>query len=349
MNRLGLAWGRGLPAVTLLVATVTVGAGTGGDLANDEQALLKEVGLSASDLVKIGHGEIVGRTTDADSSAVALVVAGPVAVPPAFYIEKLRAIESFKTSPEILQIGQLGPSPAASDLARMTLDGADVEDLKECRAHRCGVKLDGDGIARVARGDLQPATASAAMRDFLADYARKYLQTGNSGLIEYRDGSRPRRLADELQLIVEHFGYLQRRWPSLYTAVSNYSGTLPEGLTGFVYWSKEKVGPRPVVSMTHVLITPLNHGTAAIASKQIFASHYSYASVGLTMLIDKGTAEAPRTLVIYVNRSRLDIFDGLFGGLKRSLVRSRARDGAERTMRRLRDRLEQSYRDSRPR
>jgi hypothetical protein len=81
-----------------------------------------------------------------------------------------------------------------------------------------------------------------------------------------------------------------------------------------------------------------------IATKQLYASHYSEASLGVTILLDKGTVEAPRTLVIYVNRSRLDIFGGLLGPIKRPLVRSRAREGAERTMRQLRDRLEREYR-----
>src|SRR5687768_4328273 len=62
----------------------------------DEQALLKELGFSAHDLQKIGRGEVVGRTTQADSSAVALVVAGTIAIPTGFYIDRFRAIESFK-------------------------------------------------------------------------------------------------------------------------------------------------------------------------------------------------------------------------------------------------------------
>ena len=119
------------------------------------------------------------------------------------------------------------------------------------------------------------------------------------------------------------------------------------GTEGFVYWSKEKIGPRAIVSVTHAIINPPREGSAAIATKQIYASYYSHASLGLTILLDRSTGDAPRTRVIYVNRSRLDIFGGLFGGIKRALVRSRARDGAERTMGRVRERVESNYRSRR--
>ena len=86
-----------------------------------------------------------------------------------------------------------------------------------------------------------------------------------------------------------------------------------------------------------------------MATKSIYASHYGDASLGVTMLIEGGTPASPRTLVIYVNRSRLDVLGGVFGAIKRPLVRSRARDGAERTMRALRERTERQYREARTR
>jgi hypothetical protein len=310
----------------------------------DEQALLKELGFSAHDLQKIGRGEVIGRTTQADSSAVALVVAGTIAIPAGFYIEKFRTIESFKKTAEVLQIGRFSNPPSRDDLAALTLDDADVSDLKGCRIDDCGLKLDEQGIGSLARRDAQPGTSAAAMRQYLASYVQRYLESGNAGLVEYRDNSQPRRLADELGVILTRSNFLQRSWPPLYAAVASFSGTRPEGLEHFVYWSKEKVGPRAVISVTHAIISPPQGGSAAIATKQLFASHYSTGSLGVTMLIDKGTTESPRTLVVYVNRSRLDIFGGILGSIKRPLVRSRARDGAERMMRLLRERLERDYR-----
>ena len=336
---IGVCW------LTLLVAAVPVVPGASeGDTGIDEQQLLKQFGFSAQDLQKIGRGEIVGRTTQADASAVALVVAGAIAVPPSYYLERFRAIETFKKSPEILQLGRFGSTPSAADLTALTLDTSDVDDLRDCRVNDCGVKLDAEGIAALARKDARSAESSAAMRQYLAGYVQRYAGKGRAAAIEYRDDSRPKKLSEELRAILEQSSFLREGWPALYGAVADFSGSLPAGLEHFIYWSKEKIGPRAVISVTHAIISPPENGAAAIATKQIYASHYSHASLGVTMLLDKGTPETPRTFLIYVNRSRLDIFGGLLGSIKRPLVRSRAREGAERTMRQLRDRLELEFR-----
>jgi hypothetical protein len=60
--------------------------------------------------------------------------------------------------------------------------------------------------------------------------------------------------------------------------------------------------------------------TALIASKQLYASHYFEGSLGLTVLIDDSTAEGPAVWIAYFNNSSVDAFDGLLGGLKRSLA-----------------------------
>ena len=312
----------------------------------DEAALLKDVGFSPFEVQKIARGETVARTTEADSAAVALAVAGTVAVPAAFYIEKFHAIESFKKTAEVRQIGRFSAPPRPEDVAALLLEEADVDDLRGCRIDDCGLKLDTEGIQKLARPDAQIPTASAAIKPYLAAYASRYVQRGNASLMEYRSTSNPRRLADELRTIVNRSPYLRQRWPVLFGAVANYSGSLPPELDDFLYWSKEKIGPRAVVSITHVIVSPLRQGRAAIATKQIYASHYSDASLGVTMLLEYGTAADPRTRVIYVNRTRLDIFGGLFGSIKRPLVRSRAREGAERTMRGLIEKLEREYRTS---
>lgn len=308
----------------------------------DETALLKEVGFSSHDIERIGRGEIVSRTIDSDGSAVALAVAGTIAVPPTFYLERFRDIESFKKTEEVQQIGRFGSPPAAADMATMTLDQEDIDDLRSCRVGGCGLKLDRRGIEAMARRDTRVETASAALREHLAAYTQRYLKSGNSALMEYHDSSPPGRITEQLHAISTRTPYL-RRWPALFDAVFSFNGTLPSGLEDFVYWSREKVGPRPVVSVTHAIITPPREGVAIVATKQLYVSHYGRASLGVTILLDKGTPAAPRMRIIYQNRSRVDVFGGILGPLKRPLVRSRARESAERMMNGLKVRLEKQY------
>lgn len=332
---------RAISAVTLLAAGLSLG-GTAATF-TDETALLNEIGFTAHEIDRIDRGEIVARTTEADSSAIALAVAGTVPVPAAFYLDRLRDIESFKQTPEVLQIGRFGRPPAASDMTALTLAPEDVDDLRSCRVGNCGFKLDARGIEALARKDAQVHSASAGLREHLAEYVRRYVEGGNGALMEYRDGSRPRHIGDDLRRIGDRSRYLHQRWPALFGAVFGFDGTLPPGFDHFLYWSKETIGPRPVVSVTHVIISPVQDGGAAFATKQIYASHYGNASLGVTMLFDRSTPEAPRTRVVYLNRSRIDLLGGLFGPIKRPVIRSRAREGAERAMRGLRDRLERQY------
>jgi hypothetical protein len=49
--------------------------------------------------------------------------------------------------------------------------------------------------------------------------------------------------------------------------------------------------------------------------------------------------EPGSTVLVYVNRSRIDVLSGFLGGLKRAIVRSRGRSAMEDTLRRIRTRL----------
>lgn len=340
------------PLIAIAVLTLGIAAtGARGDALTASPSagnhLLQQFGFSARELERIAAGEVIGHSLPADGAEVALAVATTIRATPDFYLARLRDIVSFKTSEEVLQIGKVSARPTTADFASLTFENDDVQDLRKCQLDDCGVKLDREGIERLARPNASLSGASAGMREYLAGYTASYLTRGNAALIEYRDDRPPRPLLADLGEILRRSAYLEQGWPELARGVAHFDGTLPPGLDGFLYWSKEKIGPRAVVSVTHAVISPLRDGRAAVATKQVYASHYSDASLGVTMLFERASGAEPRTLVIYANRSRLDVFGGIFGGLKRPIVRSRARDGAMRTMGRLRDRMERQFRAAR--
>ena len=95
--------------------------------------------------------------------------------------------------------------------------------------------------------------------------------------------------------------------------------------------------------MTHLGIVPGEHGSPvayAIASKQIYAMHYFDASLGVTLLVPDTAASPPSTYVVYLNRSRIDLFDGLWGGVARQVVKGKARSLVSDQLGRLRTVLE---------
>lgn len=307
------------------------------------QFLRANAGFSESEIQRTHRGDVIVGNLAVDDHTVGIAATALIAVPPAFFMEQVRDIEEFKKSPEVQQIGRFAHPPSLDDLAQLTIEKGDVDAVRHCRAGDCDFKLDARGIERLravpASGDV-----TAALRAHLVDYVSTYHREGNAALVTYHDRSQPQSLLAEFERIMTASPFIEREWPDLYNGIARFTGTLPAGLDGFTYWSKEKVGPRSAVSLTHLMIRAPQEGVGVVATKQIYASHYTTASLGLTVLVDQSDTRGPRTLVVYLNRTRVDIFGGILGGLKRPLVRSRAKSGAERMMVTLRTKLESEYR-----
>jgi hypothetical protein len=100
--------------------------------------------------------------------------------------------------------------------------------------------------------------------------------------------------------------------------------------------------------VTHLAVTPLAgrpERAYAAASKQIYGTHYFDSSLGITVLVDAPNSSGPGMFLAYVNRSRLDALRGFFGGLKRSVVRSRARSAIGEGLIEARSLVERRYRE----
>ena len=78
-----------------------------------------------------------------------------------------------------------------------------------------------------------------------------------------------------------------------------------------------------------------------IASKQIYATHYFDASLGLTVLVRRG--EGPGYYLMYLNRSRADALKGGFSGLRRAVVEGRTVDGMKKNLFLTKQKLEAGY------
>jgi hypothetical protein len=154
----------------------------------------------------------------------------------------------------------------------------------------------------------------------------------------YADTPSPLNVADEFASLVEADTETWKHVPRLRRHLLEYPAATDEAMSDFIYWSRERVHSRPVISITHVAIAAaVDDGpvTYAIASKQIYAMHYFDASLGLTLLVRDPSAPSPATYVVYLNRSRIDLFDGMFGGVARRIVAGRARSLVAQQLARL--------------
>ena len=57
------------------------------------------------------------------------------------FLKSYRESLTKKSNSAILEIGSIGNTPALADLQNLTLEARDIEDLKECVAGECQVKL----------------------------------------------------------------------------------------------------------------------------------------------------------------------------------------------------------------
>jgi|SRR5262245_10134640 len=75
----------------------------------------------------------------------------------------------------------------------------------------------------------------------------------------------------------------------------------------------------------------------AVITREIFATHYRNASLGLTAVTEDA---AGQRYLVYVNRSQLDLLSGVFGGWKRALVEGKLKSESASVFNEVRRRLE---------
>jgi hypothetical protein len=176
------------------------------------------------------------------------------------------------------------------------------------------------------------------VQQLLVNYVARYRHSGMPATMEYADRMPRLNVGREFASLVDADTIMSDYTPRLRRHLLEYPTSSAEKVTDFVYWSKELVRGRPVISITHVATAAAVDDSPvayAVGSKQIYATHYFDASLGLTLLVPDRTAATPATYVVYLNRSRIDLFDGLFGGVARRMVAGRARGLVAEQLQRL--------------
>jgi hypothetical protein len=289
--------------------------------------------LSPADIRRLDAGKVVSHTLDTSHAAeIATLGIVRIATTPQYYVEQLADIATFKRTDDVLQIGTFSDPPQTGDVAALTLDEGDVRRLQACRVDDCGVQLSAEAIQQFARtvdwrgADATPR-ATRVMRQLLVDYVARYRETGATALMKYTDSSPRLDVRTEFAALVDGDPVTWRHLGDLRQHLLEYPNDRLDA-TDVIYWSKERVYKRPVISVTHMSImrqaddAPIRF---AIASKQIYAMHYFDASLGLTLLVPDGSSSSPATYVVYLNRSRIDLFHGVFGTVARRIVSAKAR------------------------
>lgn len=331
------------PLLRFAVAALSITAGPAASQAAeqpmDPKTLIAFLGFTENESEKAARGEVAAKIIGTrEKREVAIVGVSRVEANTECFLARFQDIETFKRNPAVLRIGKLAPPIGIDDLERLTLDAKDISSLRDCRPGDCSVKLPAGTIEQLRRevnwsSPYHAVHAQAVFRERLFDYLQRYLSEGNAALIEYQDKSMPVYLEEQFRSVLEARPSLAALIPAFYEHLADDPAAPLSGVEEFLYWSTENFGFKPVTSVTHVMIFRQS-GHAAIASKQIYASHYFDASLGLTFVLDD--PDSPGTMYLaYLNRSRIDLLGGFFGGLRRLVLRGRLMDGFKKNLRQV--------------
>jgi hypothetical protein len=311
--------------------------------------LTDRIGLKDKELADVRRGEAVVKVLPSVKQEVAVFGIILVNASADFFVERFRDIESYKKGTSVPVVKKFSDPPRIEDLDQLQIDKKDFDALKNCRVGNCDVKLSAEAIERLQREiDWKARDAVGRVNDLarasLLGYVKRYLAGGNMALSIYNDKKEPKRLAEEFDEILKASPYVYDYEPEFYEYLRAYPAKRLDNVDDFIYWSKEKFGLKPVISLTHVTIYHKpDTGRTLISSKQIYASHYFEASLGLTAVIATSQIGTPSFYLLYLNRSRSDALHGGFSGLARSQVKSRASSGMQNNMKKIKESIESLY------
>ena len=333
-------------AVAVAAASARTGAADGPSPIDPQlgRVLAGELRFSPADLEALTRGRVVkhGLPTR-DPREIAVVGAVRVGAGRAAFLDRFRDIAVFKRGPSVPEVGRFGNPPSAADLATFTLDDRDADALKKCRPGRCDLQLPNDVIAEFQRLDWSSAgareRATDLMKRVLLEHATEYLAHGSGRLSRYDDDGASFLPSVEFADLLKRSPYIGALVPALPDYIERFPALALPGAEDFLYWSVERFGLSPFISVTHVTIASAASGASVITSKDVYSSRYFNTSLGLTIASDV-PERVDAFYLIYVNRARAPALGGFFSGLRHSIVEHRVRDGLEQNLAAVKTRLE---------
>ena len=328
-------------AIALAFCAVAAAAQEAGVEHDVRTVLTTRLGFSNGELNELSRGQTVKHGLQTRTPGE-IAVAGAVRIraPKSAFFARVRDIERFKSGEGVLQIGRFSSPPVLEDLAALTIDKDDF-DPRSCRVGDCGVRLPASAIERLRReidvnGPDAQSRAAAFFKQILFDDVSAYL-TGTERMTQYDDGPRPIRPGDELDGILAAMPEIGVLMPGLLDHLRRFpSVRLPEA-EDFLYWSKEKFGIAPFITVTHVTVVCRSAATCLMTTRDVYSSRYLDASVALAIAADSG----PETFdLVYDNRSRASALKGGLAAVRRMVTERRARGALEENLKTIKRLLE---------
>ena len=111
----------------------------------------------------------------------------------------------------------------------MSLDPADIAQLKSCQPRDCDLRVGGAAITKVRaavdwNGPDPAGQVNTLLRQSAVDYVSAYMKSGDAALITYSDRATPTSLKEQWLALLQGSPYFQQYSPAL----RDYLSRLPE-------------------------------------------------------------------------------------------------------------------------
>jgi hypothetical protein len=313
--------------------------------------LQQTIALNAGEMSAATSGKpVVKVLATSDQREIAVFGIVRIDVPRSFYVRRAADFATSLRNPSRPRFALFSEPAAASDVAALAVPHDDVQDLAQCRAGSCKLKLSAEAIAYLrANVDLASPAAdsvvSAYFRGRMIEYVTNYRARGNSALIVYSDIESS--AAGVFQAMLSRSPYMYQYAPSLERYLKNYPGDRPTDVSEALFWSEDDLpGLKPTVTITHQVVyaPPELPGATLIASKLLYADHYFDGALDLTAVVDQAGDQAVAGIYVVLLR-RLHFDDLPSGGLinVRGKVIGKLREGTAAVLRDAKARSEEVY------
>ena len=305
--------------------------------------LSRDLHFSPADFIDLEHGKIVKHTLPpAAPEEVGVVAAVRVHGSRDRLIDAYRDIATFRKNAAVLEIGRFSDPPNSSDLDALTTSREDF-DLRDCKVAGCDIRLPASEIHRIAasvdwrRADAD-ARAAALFKQILFANVQSYATGAPGRITQYDDGRTPvlpQIAGDDL---IKTTPYLDTLKPGLAEHITCFWSSPLEGAEDFLYWTKEKFGIAPFISVTHVTIVPGGPHESIATSRDVYSSRYIDGS--LSMMIASDVLGDPSSFyLVYMNRTRVSALRGPMAGLRRAIVEHKANGSLDANLREIKARI----------
>ena len=310
---------------------------------NPFRFLASDVVLDQTDRARLRLGEPVIKLSNGDNDHLGVFAAIRTEASGDRLLDWASAIEQMMKGRYVPEIGRFSSPARLDDMAGLTFDDADLDEIRHCRPGDCGLMLSDGDIARL-RNILAASgwekQARDELRQIVLERARAYQAGGDASTPPYHDDDDPVSPALSFGRLLNRLQLLPHELTCVATFVRDYPHRVDSHVfDSFLYWSKESLGSKPIIAITHLTLARFQEPwlpEAVVIGKQVYASHYK--NGGLIVMAIARSDEARH--LVYMQHAELDIFGGFWHDMVRMVLERRITREAPRVLIDFRNRLE---------